>query len=183
MASEWTIDTLREFLLSKIDSVRDKCNADTERLESDAKHVADNLAKDATEYARRLSDLNHEAKRIADANAANVSREVHDAFVTSIGLWQQRVEKALSEIVPQTEYRQYKESTEKALTTASTRRESGLNSLNVLFAIITAVVAVGVLTVGIIEINHSSTPNTVYVTLPPPSVQQTPTPSQKGTQP
>ena len=121
--SQWTIDTLKELLETRLNALADRCEADRVLLASNADHVAEQLVKQAAEYERRLSDLNHEAARINAANASNVSREVYDADKGAGDEWRRRIEAQLATAVPQSEFRAYKDSTSTALTLQTGKRE------------------------------------------------------------
>lgn len=123
MSTEWTLTTLKELFDEKLRALDDKCSAETTLLHADIQHAAEALVKQATEYERRLTALNGESDRLKTANAGNVGREVYDADKRSDDEWKRRIEGQVASSVPQSEYRAYKEATEKALTTATARRE------------------------------------------------------------
>jgi hypothetical protein len=166
--STWTIDTLKEHLEQQLRAVSEKCASDVALVNATAKAAADALVKQAAEYERRLSDLNHEAARIAAANAANVSREVYEGDRATTEAWRRRTEAALSEAVRQAEFTTYKESTSKVLTLQEGKREGiQLTGQTVLSAVVGAAAviaaAVGVATYIAARASSPAAAPVVYV--------------------
>ncbi len=167
--SEHTIGTLKELFDTKIKALEDKCEADKNLLTSNAEHAAAELVKQAAEYERRLSDLNHEAARIAAANAANVSKDVYEADRKTNDEWKHRIETAVNSAVPQSEYRAYKDSTSTALTLQAGKREGvGLSAQTVL-SVILGLAAVAAIVFGIAAIFIGRSPPPVVYMQPAPS--------------
>lgn len=178
-ASEWTISTLKEHFEQLLQAQADRCQAADELLGTNAKNAAEALVKQAHEYERRLSDLNHEAARINAANANNVSREVYETDKKSGEDWKRRIETQVAAAVPQSEYRAYKDTTSTALTLQAGKREgvgaTGLTIFNVIVGL-SALVAImfGVAALLAVRPSASNLPATVYLQPAPGPVPKSP---------
>jgi hypothetical protein len=162
--TEWTIATLKEHFETLLKSAEAKSTADLALLTTRFDSAQEALEKQAEEYERRLSDLNHEAARIAAANASNVSREVYESDKKSDEEWKRRTEAALTNTVPQTEFRSYKESTSTALTLQAGKREGVGITGQTIFTVVVAVAAVVAIVIGIADfLARPSAPTTVYL--------------------
>lgn len=170
--SEWTIGTLKEHFEQLLKALEEKSQAATALLESNAKNSSEALVKQAAEYERRLSDLNHEAARINAANASNVSREVYDANKKSDDEWKHRIESLVNAAVPLSEFRVYKDSTSTALTLQAGKREgigtTGLTVFNVIVGLSALIgIMFGVAALLAVRPNVTSVaptvPSTIYV--------------------
>lgn len=113
--SEWTISTLKVHLETIIKALKRKCEDADKLLASEARNAAEALVKQASEYERRLTDLNHEAARINAANAKNVGREVYDADKKANDEWKHRIEGLVNAAVPKSDFHQFKEEATSAL--------------------------------------------------------------------
>lgn len=169
--SEWTIETLKEHLEQKIEALKDKAASDNALLTAAQKSAEEALQKQATEYERRLSGLNHEAERINAANASNVSREVYDNDQKSNDQWRRSTEGLLANVVTKTEFSAYEKSTSTALTLQAGGRAAIGSTGQILFGMAVAVSAI----IGAIYVMvppHTVTPPApiIYVTptTPPP---------------
>lgn len=105
MASEWTIETLKEHLELKFKS-----------LEALRAAEARALILQAEEYERRLDALNGEQARIAANQSASVSRELWESTQREDRDWKRRVEGQVADRVSREEFQTYKDATERALT-------------------------------------------------------------------
>ena len=94
--SEWTIETLKELVESRLTSIESSNRASLLRVEEKALLIATALEKQAHEYERRLSDINKETDRLSSTLQTRVSREVYDLYVTGMEQWRQRVENSIS---------------------------------------------------------------------------------------
>ncbi len=173
--TEWTIATLKEHFETLLKGSGSESDAAIELLTARFNAAEDALKKQANEYERRLSDLNHEAARIAAANASNVSREVYDSDKKADDEWKRRTELALSNMVPQPEFRSYKESTSTALTLQAGKREGvGITGQTVL-SIMLGLAAVVAIIAGVAAFMATRTaiPATIYLQPTPSLPDQT----------
>ena len=169
--SEWTIHTLKELFESKLEAINEQRKADKTILEAKVNQLTEERNTQAIEYARRLGELNHEAQRIAAANAANLNRDVWDQFVTTNDEWKRRIETAVLGAVTQTEFRSYKDSTSRALQLEEGKGAGIKVSASTIVSTIVAVAAL----VGIIvavsawgsKMPTTTAPPVVYLSPPP----------------
>ena len=168
--SEYTLNTLKELLESEIDALENSFKEEKNRTRENARSLAEELKKQATEYERRLSDLNHENARIAASNAKNVSRDTHDAFVASVSDWQKRTDRALAEAVTGVEFRAYQTSTSAALTLKQGERKGAETSWQGIMMAVTGISAVIAIILALfIMFKAPSTPAPTAVYLPSPA--------------
>lgn len=139
--TEWTISTLKELFETRLAAMEQNLTASIALLDSNANHAAEELKKQATEYERRLSDLNHEAARVASANALNVNKEVYDSDQKALDAWRRGMEVLIGGAVPQTEFRSYKDATSTALNIQAGKNEGVRLSGSTIFSIIIALAA------------------------------------------
>ncbi len=113
--SEWTIETLKEHFEQQLAAQKEKFNGDVALITAAASNASEALIKQASEYERRLSALNHEAERINAANATNVNRQVYEGDLKSNDEWKRRIEALVANAVSTSEFQSYKDSTSTAL--------------------------------------------------------------------
>jgi hypothetical protein len=89
----WTLITLKEYFELRFQTI--------ELLRA---KEAEALIIQAKEYERRLEALNHEAKRINDAAAASVSREVWETYSRSDAAWKSQSERDRALHLPRAEF-------------------------------------------------------------------------------
>ncbi len=85
--------TLKEYFEAKFDA-----------LNTLRKQEAETLRLQALEYERRLEGLNHEAKRIDEAAAKSVSRDMFDTFIRSDSAWKAQSERDRSGHLSRTDF-------------------------------------------------------------------------------
>lgn len=144
MASEWTIETLKEHLELKFRSL-DALRAAEARA----------LILQAEEYERRLEGLNGEQARIATNQSASVSRELWESTQREDRDWKRRIEGQVADRISREEFQTYKEATERALTLRAGQSQ-GISAFGgIIFQLFTSLTGIAaIVTVLILFLKH-----------------------------
>jgi len=144
--------TLKEFFEAQLRAAEELRKKDVKAFHDYVNARAIALELQAKEYERRLEGLNGEQARIAKTQETYISREIWERYLDEDRRWKTRTELAIQEAVPRTEFQNYKETTQAALT-LSTGKSQGYevvrNAFSFVSGIIIAVVAMWTVTKGL----------------------------------
>ena len=179
MATEWTIETLKEHFESELKTLSDKCREDKTAWEREFAARDKALDLKAIEYKEHFSALNGEAARIQAVLAVSVTKEAFDTKMGDLDSWKRTRESNESKFLLAEIFNTYKGTTQEALQLEHGRREGVAGSraafqmsVGQIAAMIVAAATVASMIIGLIAFLATrnpapSSPQVIYV---PPAI-------------